>query len=84
MSNYLNEKINCTVKNLTFLYTEGKISLQDVFDITFSFTENEILMKAGIAGFVENKPVIVVCNESEFSDFINDVRNKIYDCKQNC
>lgn len=74
----MNKEINQVVENLTRLYLNGRISLQDVFDIKFSFPENGILMSGGIAGFVENKPVIVICPESEFTVFINSVRNEIY------
>lgn len=70
--------VDDNVQNLTKLYLNGKLSLQDVFDVKFSFPENGISMSAGIAGFVENKPVVVVCDESEFDSFVNDVRNQIY------
>jgi hypothetical protein len=72
------QQIDDSVQNLTKLYLNGKLSLQDVFDVKFSFLEDGISMSAGIAGFVGNKFVVVICDAAEFDSFVNDVRSQIY------
>jgi hypothetical protein len=72
------QHVETQIQNMSKLYLNDKISLQDVFDVKFHFPENGISMTAGIAGFVENKPVVVICDEIEFDSFVKEVRNQIY------